>query len=123
MVGCFDDEEIGSLLRQGANSNHMSSVIERIAEASTTWTDKATFGANLLSQTLANSFLVSSDVIHAVDSNFRNAYLENHSPSQHRRRHLRRQQWSHDDRLRQHSPTTADSAEVWLHASGLSDPK
>jgi aminopeptidase I len=33
MVGMFDDEEVGSLLRQGARSNYMSSVIERIAEA------------------------------------------------------------------------------------------
>ncbi|KAK5271988.1 vacuolar aminopeptidase 1, partial [Cryomyces antarcticus] len=40
--------------------------------------DKA--GANLMSQTYANSFLVSSDVTHAVNPNFLNAYLENHSP-------------------------------------------
>ncbi|EXJ91990.1 hypothetical protein A1O3_00540 [Capronia epimyces CBS 606.96] len=75
MVGCFDDEEIGSYLRQGARSNFISSVIERISEASSDH-----FGPNLLSQTLANSFLVSSDVIHAVNPNFLGAYLENHSP-------------------------------------------
>ncbi|EXJ93838.1 hypothetical protein A1O1_02231 [Capronia coronata CBS 617.96] len=75
MVGCFDDEEIGSYLRQGARSNFMSSVIERICEASS---DHC--GPNLISQTLANSFLVSSDVIHAVNPNFLGAYLENHSP-------------------------------------------
>ncbi|CAG8031285.1 unnamed protein product [Penicillium salamii] len=76
MVGMFDDEEIGSLLRQGARSNFMSSVIERITEAFA----KDTYGPNLLSQTVANSFLVSSDVIHAVNPNFLNVYLENHSP-------------------------------------------
>jgi aminopeptidase I len=75
MVGCFDDEEIGSYLRQGARSNFMSSVIERISEASSD-----SYGPNLVSQTLANSFLVSSDVIHAVNPNFLGAYLENHSP-------------------------------------------
>jgi aminopeptidase I len=37
-------------------------------------------GPNLINQTLANSFLVSSDVIHAVNPNFLYAYLENHSP-------------------------------------------
>ncbi|CAG7926566.1 unnamed protein product [Penicillium olsonii] len=76
MVGMFDDEEIGSLLRQGARSNFMSSVIERITEAFA----KDNYGPNLLSQTVANSFLVSSDVIHAVNPNFLNVYLENHSP-------------------------------------------
>jgi aminopeptidase I len=75
MVGMFDNEEIGSLLRQGARSNYMSSVIERIAEAFA-----PSYGPNVLSQTFANSFLVSSDVIHAVNPNFLNAYLENHSP-------------------------------------------
>ncbi|KAJ6097559.1 hypothetical protein N7499_001933 [Penicillium canescens] len=76
MVGMFDDEEIGSLLRQGARSSFMSSVIERITEAFA----KDNYGPNLLSQTVANSFLVSSDVIHAVNPNFLNVYLENHAP-------------------------------------------
>ncbi|EER27756.1 hypothetical protein D8B26_006139 [Coccidioides posadasii str. Silveira] len=75
MVGMFDNEEIGSLLRQGARSNYMSSVIERIVEAFA-----PNYGPNLLSQTFANSFLVSSDVIHAVNPNFLNVYLENHAP-------------------------------------------
>ncbi|KAJ5524624.1 Vacuolar aminopeptidase 1 [Penicillium frequentans] len=76
MVGMFDDEEIGSLLRQGAKSNFMGSVMERIAEAFA----GQTYGPNVLSQTVANSFLVSSDVSHAVNPNFLNVYLENHSP-------------------------------------------
>lgn len=75
MVGMFDDEEVGSLLRQGARSNFMSSVIERITEAFS-----PTYGPNILSQTVANSFLVSSDVTHAVHPNFLNVYLENHAP-------------------------------------------
>ncbi|WEW56046.1 vacuolar aminopeptidase 1 [Emydomyces testavorans] len=75
MVGMFDDEEIGSLLRQGARSNYMSSVIARIVEAFA-----PNYGPNLLSQTIANSFLVSSDVTHAVNPNFMGQYLENHSP-------------------------------------------
>ena len=75
MVGMFDDEEIGSLLRQGAKSNFMGSVMERIAEEFSPH-----YGPNVLAQTVANSFLVSSDVCHAVNPNFLNVYLENHSP-------------------------------------------
>ncbi|KAL4788454.1 glycosyl hydrolase family 71-domain-containing protein [Aspergillus varians] len=75
MVGYFDDEEIGSLLRQGARSNFMSSVIERITQSFAT-----TYGPDLLAQTVANSFLISSDVIHAANPNFLNVYLDNHAP-------------------------------------------
>lgn len=90
MVGCFDDEEIGSLLRQGARSNFMGSLIDRICEALLYHKNAEAmkcgmvagpeFGPNLINQTLANSFLVSSDVTHAVNPNFLGAYLENHSP-------------------------------------------
>lgn len=75
MIGMFDDEEIGSMLRQGARSNYMSSVMERITEAFA-----PSYGPNVLSQTVANSFLVSSDVCHSVNPNFLECYLENHSP-------------------------------------------
>ncbi|KAL2825909.1 glycosyl hydrolase family 71-domain-containing protein [Aspergillus cavernicola] len=75
MVGYFDDEEIGSLLRQGARSNFMSSVVDRITQSFA-----SSYGPDLLAQTVANSFLISSDVIHAVNPNFLNVYLENHSP-------------------------------------------
>ncbi|KAI9744148.1 MAG: hypothetical protein M1818_002300 [Claussenomyces sp. TS43310] len=76
LVGCFDDEEIGSLLRQGARGNFLPSVVERLCES---LSDK--YGANVLSQTYANSFLISADVCHAVNPNFLGSYLENHSPS------------------------------------------
>jgi aminopeptidase I len=88
MVGCFDNEEIGSFLRQGARSNFMSSVVERICEGLSdnakgsfgSMVESPSCGPNLLSQVLANSFLVSSDVCHAVNPNFLGVYLENHSP-------------------------------------------
>ncbi|KAJ4986513.1 aspartyl aminopeptidase [Stagonosporopsis vannaccii] len=75
IVALFDDEEVGSLLRQGARGNFLPIVIERIIEEFTEAKVKST-----LARTYANSFLVSSDVIHAVNPNFLNAYLENHSP-------------------------------------------
>ena len=75
-VGLFDNEEIGSLLRQGARGNFLPSVIERAV----TSLNNDISSTSIIGQTYANSFLVSSDVIHAVNPNFLNAYLENHSP-------------------------------------------
>lgn len=49
--------------------------MERITEAFA-----PSYGPNVLSQTVANSFLVSSDVCHAVNPNFVEVYLENHAP-------------------------------------------
>ncbi|PSN74372.1 aspartyl aminopeptidase [Corynespora cassiicola Philippines] len=75
MVALFDDEEVGSLLRQGARGNFLPTVVERIVD------EFAAKGVrSLVGRTYANSFLVSSDVIHSVNPNFLNAYLENHSP-------------------------------------------
>lgn len=76
IVGLFDDEEIGSLLRQGAHGNLLPSTIERICESFA----GSHAGANVLAQTYANSFLISADVSHAVNPNYLGSYLENHSP-------------------------------------------
>ena len=76
LVGLFDDEEIGSLLRQGAHSNFLPSTISRISES---FSDPTT-RTNALARTYANSFLVSADVSHAVNPNYLGSYLENHAP-------------------------------------------
>ncbi|KAF7868436.1 hypothetical protein EAF04_004968 [Stromatinia cepivora] len=76
MVGLFDDEEIGSLLRQGANSNFLPGTVERIVECF----NAATYSPNVLMETYAKSFLVSFDVTHATNPNFLEKYLENHAP-------------------------------------------
>ena len=78
VAALFDNEEIGSLLRQGARGNLLHSTIERVVDSFRTSTSPS--AASLGGQTFANGFLVSSDVIHAVNPNFLNAYLENHSP-------------------------------------------
>ncbi|KAF2191696.1 aspartyl aminopeptidase [Zopfia rhizophila CBS 207.26] len=75
VVGLFDNEEIGSLLRQGARGNFLPTIIERIVDE---FAEKSV--SSLISRTYANSFLVSSDVTHAVNPNFLGSYLENHSP-------------------------------------------
>lgn len=76
MVGLFDDEEIGSLLRQGANSNFLPGTVERIVESF----NDSTYSPNFLMETYAKSFLVSFDVTHATNPNFLEKYLENHAP-------------------------------------------
>lgn len=78
LVALFDDEEIGSLLRQGARGNFLPSVIERAVESLSG--DSKTFGPGLIGQTYARSFLVSADVTHAVNPNFLSRYLEDHAP-------------------------------------------
>ncbi|KAI0135256.1 aminopeptidase I zinc metalloprotease-domain-containing protein [Daldinia grandis] len=78
LVALFDDEEIGSLLRQGARGNFLPSVIERAVE-SLCGEDKA-FGPGVLGQTYAQSFLVSADVTHAANPNFLSRYLDGHAP-------------------------------------------
>ena len=77
MAALFDDEEIGSFLRQGARSNFLSSVLERTCEALSIG---ERYGPGVLAQTYANSFIVSADVTHAVNPNFLDVYLANHAP-------------------------------------------
>ncbi|KAK9364915.1 peptidase M18 [Lipomyces kononenkoae] len=68
----FDNEEIGSLLKQGARGGLLEGSITRIV--------KALGGGSTIEQTYANSFLVSADVKHAVNPNFAYAYLPDHMP-------------------------------------------
>ncbi|PHH85435.1 hypothetical protein CDD83_416 [Cordyceps sp. RAO-2017] len=83
LVALFDDEEIGSLLRQGARSNLLPLVVERAVEAlcaSSSSSSAAAFGPGLVGQTYARSFLVSADVTHAGHPNFLENYLDGHVP-------------------------------------------
>ncbi|KAH6893263.1 aminopeptidase I zinc metalloprotease-domain-containing protein [Thelonectria olida] len=76
LVALFDDEEIGSLLRQGARGNFLPLVVERTVEA----LNPDSFGPGLLGQTYAKSFLLSADVTHAGNPNFVEKYLSEHVP-------------------------------------------
>ena len=87
LVALFDDEEIGSLLRQGARGNFLPITIERAVESlcggasnSSNSREGTPFGPGVLGQTYANSFLVSSDVTHAANPNFPQTNLPGHSP-------------------------------------------
>ena len=75
MVALFDNEEIGSLTRQGARSDLLSTTISRAIESLA-----SECSTSLLSRTYANSFMLSADVTHAFNPNFASAYLPSHSP-------------------------------------------
>lgn len=73
LVALYDNEEIGSLSRQGAKGGLLESVVERVVSA--LYTDTS------LSRTVfANSIVISADVIHMLNPNFANVYLEHHRP-------------------------------------------
>lgn len=76
LVALFDNEEIGSLLRQGARSNLLPLVVERAVEA----LNPSAYGPGLVGQTYARSFLLSADVTHAGHPNFLENYLDQHVP-------------------------------------------
>lgn len=76
LVALFDDEEIGSLLRQGARGNFLPSVVERAVEALC----PEKYGPSLQGETYAKTFFVSSDVCHCGSPNFLEKYLAEHVP-------------------------------------------
>lgn len=76
LVGIFDDEEVGSKLRQGAASNFVPTVVERTIEA----ISGGSVGPGVLGQTWARSFILSADVSHAGNPNFLDQYLPEHIP-------------------------------------------
>lgn len=63
VLACFDNEEIGSTTKQGADSIFLSSILERIVE-------KDEIGKEAYFRALANSFIISSDLAHAVHPNW-----------------------------------------------------
>ncbi|WWC62589.1 uncharacterized protein I303_105186 [Kwoniella dejecticola CBS 10117] len=69
----FDNEEVGSVSHHGAESNLLPSFVERITQLP----EYERIGYHNL---LANSFLVSADMGHAVNPNYENKYETNHSP-------------------------------------------
>lgn len=75
-VTLYDNEEIGSGSRQGAQGNIFEGTIDRVLSIYLGKADDA-----IKKLTYANSFFISADVIHAVNPNFSNVYLEHHKPN------------------------------------------
>lgn len=97
LIACFDHEEIGSTSAQGANSAMLPSVIQRLsALPSPNFSDSDSEGSydkptsdisseasatsTAYEQTLASSFLLSSDVAHSVNPNYSSSYESDHKP-------------------------------------------
>lgn len=70
LISCFDHEEIGSLSQQGADSNFLPSILQRLNDDS----------APLYAQSCAKSMLVSADMAHAVNPNYVGNYESEHKP-------------------------------------------
>ncbi|AQZ14921.1 APE4 (YHR113W) [Zygosaccharomyces parabailii] len=81
LMACFDHEEIGSASAQGADSNFLPNVIERLATLKGDSTDVSEpLQKSYILETFAKSFFMSSDVAHAVHPNYLNKYESQHKP-------------------------------------------
>ncbi|KAJ1798828.1 hypothetical protein LPJ59_002248 [Coemansia sp. RSA 2399] len=74
MVALFDNEEVGSTSAYGANSALIESALRRVHESF----DNC--GKSCFEASIANSYLISSDVTHAVHPNYSEKHEENHRP-------------------------------------------
>jgi len=74
VAATFDNEEIGSLSLQGAKSNFLPATITRAFEA------LGCTSRNDCGRAFASSFLVSSDVAHAFNPNYADAYEAHQRP-------------------------------------------
>lgn len=73
ILAVFDNEEVGSSTKQGANSTLLDSVLRRIMES-------YGLGETAVDRMLAESFLVSADNAHAVHPNHPEYADANHAP-------------------------------------------
>ena len=86
-IALFDNEEVGSVSNQGAESNIVLSLIQRLARLSPAEMSEPGMGvpqsvgpSAALEQSLAASFLISSDTAHAVHPNYAGVYAEGLRP-------------------------------------------
>lgn len=74
----YDNEEIGSLTRQGARSTMITSIMKRVITA--TQELKDTSVEALTNVCFANSIVLSADVTHLMNPTYKSEYLESHYP-------------------------------------------
>ena len=79
IVGLFDNEEIGSLTRQGARGGLIELVVDRVL-SSNFYNPEVLDIQESLRLTYANSIVLSADVNHLFNPNFPGVYLEHHKP-------------------------------------------
>ncbi|WFD42257.1 aspartyl aminopeptidase [Malassezia psittaci] len=79
-IALFDNEEVGSVSNQGAESNLVWSLVHRLAALVVRGAAGSTNDMALFDQSLANSFLISSDTAHAVHPNYASIHEQNLRP-------------------------------------------
>jgi len=70
IIALFDNEEVGSLSAQGAESAFFGYILKRLA-------------GNALEQAIGSSLCISADMAHALHPNYQEKHEENHQPSLH----------------------------------------
>ncbi|QLL33179.1 hypothetical protein HG536_0E00900 [Torulaspora globosa] len=81
LMASFDHEEIGSSSAQGADSNFLPNILERLTALKADGTDESDpLSRSWLLETSAKSFFLSSDVAHAVHPNYANKHESQHKP-------------------------------------------
>lgn len=81
LLASFDHEEIGSSSAQGADSNFLPNILERLSSLKADGTDTSDqLLKSRILETSAKSFFLSSDVAHAVHPNYAAKYESQHKP-------------------------------------------
>jgi aspartyl aminopeptidase len=81
LISCFDHEEIGSSSAQGADSNFLPNILDRITGLSGIASkDEGSHIHSHVLESSSKSFFLSSDVAHGVHPNYANKYESNHKP-------------------------------------------
>ena len=70
VIALFNHEEIGSVSSTGAESSLIPTLLERLSPTPAT-----------LAQSISRSFLISSDMGHAIHPNYTSKHEENHAPT------------------------------------------
>ncbi|SCV01494.1 LAME_0G16556g1_1 [Lachancea meyersii CBS 8951] len=74
VVTLYDNEEVGSLSRQGAKGGLLESVVQRVAA------NLHGDHPSIVRTAFANSIVLSADVNHMFNPNFKSVYMEHHRP-------------------------------------------
>lgn len=82
LISCFDHEEIGSSSAQGADSNFLPNILDRLTglTAIPEEDSKTAVHASRILESSSKSFFLSSDVAHGIHPNYVNKYDSNHKP-------------------------------------------
>lgn len=75
----FDNEEVGSVSNQGAESNMLPSLIRRLARIQVEGVEPFSGAGDGFDVALAKSFLISADMAHAIHPNYTSSYESQNS--------------------------------------------